>query len=168
MDLKNWRVMLSCAAVVAFSAPAWSACVSGTEGQKTLDDYTLNGGEATDKKTGLTWQRCSLGQTWKGNACEGEIRGMTWGEAMKQGSGDWRVPTLKELETIVSPGCKKPAVNDTVFPNMRVERMLYWTSTPNNKSTSWTVDFFDGVSGPYNSISTPTPGAVRLVRGGAQ
>jgi hypothetical protein len=36
--------------------------------------FVLRGGEAIDTRTGLVWQRCSLGTTWDGkHGCEGDI-----------------------------------------------------------------------------------------------
>jgi hypothetical protein len=32
---------------------------------KARTRYDIKGGEVFDKKSNLTWQRCSVGQTWK-------------------------------------------------------------------------------------------------------
>jgi hypothetical protein len=85
---------------------------SNTEtSQQTLSDkYELlaDGAYVKDKKTGLVWMRCSLGQTWDGNTCVGEVKKFTFDEAqaavehLNTKSFDdikaWRLPTVRELQ----------------------------------------------------------------------
>ena len=56
--------------------------------------------EVKDKKTGLIWQRCSLGQTWSGTNCTGTAGTYNWTNALQTakniGNG-WRVPNINEL-----------------------------------------------------------------------
>jgi hypothetical protein len=48
-----------------------AACYDRTDGMQRR--FILDGGEAYDAKTGLTWQRRSLGTRWDGkHACIGE------------------------------------------------------------------------------------------------
>ncbi len=65
-------------------------------------------GTLTDKETGLMWMRCSLGQKWTGNTCQGDPIKSNWTNASELaskhtfvGHQDWRVPTIDELSTIV-------------------------------------------------------------------
>ncbi len=64
-----------------------------------------------DKKTGLTWMRCSIGQRWVKDSCKGKATKMTWQEAVSYvpvfnsqialgGRNDWRLPTITELAGI--------------------------------------------------------------------
>ena len=141
---------------------AFAACDSSKSSQTPDSRYVLNGGTANDTVTGLTWQRCSVGQSWKdGAGCEGNLSWMTWDQAMNAGTGKWRLPTKDELGTLVAPTCKNPAINETVFPNMNPDNPTYWTSTHIDRFY-WSV-FFD--VGNYHDTSYPSNTfAVRLVQ----
>ena len=57
--------------------------------------FVLRGDEAIDTKTGLIWQRCSLGMTWDGkHGCAGEVMsvGLDEADTKAQALGNWRVP----------------------------------------------------------------------------
>jgi hypothetical protein len=43
-----------------------------------------NGSEVKDIKTGLIWQRCSVGQMWANNQCYGTPQSYTWSEALQK------------------------------------------------------------------------------------
>ena len=93
-------------------------------------------GSITDKRTGLTWQVCALGQNWIGNDCDFNPTEHTWVEAMEiaeqaqlSGSDDWRLPSIKELMSIVEFQCSFPAMNKKVFPDPDV--WFHWSSTYN-------------------------------------
>ena len=70
-----------------------------------------------DKKTGLIWKRCSVGQAWNNttNSCDGSIQLFDWDEALALTSDTWRLPNIKELLSIVEHSCYKPAINLEVF-----------------------------------------------------
>lgn len=64
-----------------------------------------------DPKTGLMWDRCSVGQSWNGTTCTGEAIKLEWQDAKdyvkkftneqaKGGYTDWRLPTIEELSSI--------------------------------------------------------------------
>ncbi len=80
----------------------------GKQNIKRKDDFVpQEGGIVLDKKTGLQWMRCLLGQTWNGKTCDGKARKFT-SEDMQEinnyffsGYDDWRIPTVWELETLV-------------------------------------------------------------------
>ena len=74
----------------------------------------------------------------------------------------WRLPQKDELESIVATNCKRPAIDETVFPD--TPSIQYWTSTPTGPSYAWVVFFRTGMS-TWNFLRT-TPFAVRLVRTG--
>jgi hypothetical protein len=133
-------------------------------------------GTVTDKTTGLIWRKCSEGQTWKmiGNSCEGEAAGFSWDDALNHveilnttrgfaGSKDWRVPTIKELATLVEYD-RQAAIDTRVFPGTPLK--WFWSSTPYYRfsNRAWYVAF------GYGEISTEhieNQGLhVRLVRGG--
>lgn len=64
-----------------------------------------------DPKTGLYWDRCSVGQSWNGTTCTGTPLELNWQDAQdyvqkftneqaKGGYTNWRLPTIEELTTI--------------------------------------------------------------------
>ena len=78
------------------------------------------------------------------------------------GYDDWRVPTRKELLTLVDDTQFNPAANAELFPDM--ESSWYWTSTPLASSPgdyAWGVLFANGLVGYYLQDYTAF---VRLVR----
>ncbi len=119
--------------------------------------YTLqaSGAEVKDNQTKLIWQRCSLGQSWGENVCSGNLAAYTWYEAMqeaKKNGQDWRIPNIKELQSLVENACSSPAVNETFFPQMASDD--YWASTPsyNYGGNALVVWFGDGAIGERSKI----------------
>ena len=106
-----------------------------------------------DVTTGVTWLRCSVGQAWDPSleTCTGQIVKLNHDEipialtqAKKQLGGDWRLPTRKELMSLVCDQCLPPKINSKYFPNLSSE--AYWTGDKNwmNPRTLWTVNFMTG------------------------
>ena len=62
----------------------------------------------------------------------------------------WRLPTHKELYTLVEKACRNPAINAVWFPATRAN--FYWSASPltDDASFAWGVDFSDG-SGAYDA-----------------
>lgn len=139
-------------------------------GERYLDD---GDGTVTDTQTGLQWMRCDLGQTWNWGACTGEHQEFTFDgiveatTALNRSGGyagyrDWRVPTLKELQSLVRPG-SRPAIDGAVFPG--APPGLHWScpSPVGYAYYAWIVYFDPGYS---NCAGRNDGHAVRLVRGG--
>lgn len=119
------------------------------------DQYDVSNGTVFDKKSQLTWEQNPSNQTY------------TWNEAMAHclnlqlvGSG-WRVPSMKELQSIVDETRVDPAIDVTAFPNTALVR--YWTSTQRMAETGdrWLVSFDYGGSS-IDSLNATYP--VRCVR----
>lgn len=132
-----------------------------------------NNGTITDMATGLMWARCTEGQS--GSACAGgDAMLFTWEGALKRASestlagySDWRLPNIKELESIVEERCYNPAVNLAVFPGTPVS--IFWSSTPVVHGIywhdhSWYVDFANGNNN--NTFARSSYYLARLVRSG--
>ncbi|MCX8521150.1 MAG: DUF1566 domain-containing protein, partial [Rhodoferax sp.] len=73
----------------------------------TADRFNQNGAEVTDRRTGLVWARCSLGQSWNGSTCTGTASTHTHEQALAQaqtanvgGASGWRLPNVKELASL--------------------------------------------------------------------
>lgn len=134
------------------------------------------GDEVKDIRTGLIWRRCAEGQTWTGSTCSGYATGYTWDAALTQAKSvaastrvAWRVPNVKELQTLVKRGTT-PAINGSTFPNAHAvypfsSSAFYLTSTPDasNPAYVWVISFLYGDVTGYGRDKL---GAVRLVRGG--
>lgn len=114
-----------------------------------------NGSEVLDNRTKLIWQRCSIGQSWNGKTCVGEATKLNWLESFEQVSKlgeNYRLPNIKELNSIVEYNCSDPAINTKLFPNTAFkEYHAYVTSTSvvdySEKAESiYAVHFEDGQS----------------------
>jgi hypothetical protein len=117
----------------AMVARKFVRCVRG--GPYGVNDFHDNGdGTVTDRATGLTWTRSDSG------------RGMSWQEALAWaaacnrrnylGHNDWRLPDVKELQSIVDyrrapdardPSARGPAI-DPIF-RLSDPQSWFWTST---------------------------------------
>ena len=60
-----------------------------------------DGSEVKDVQTWLTWARCGVGQRWDGNTCAGQTKRFTFDDAQKLAGNGWRVPTVRELHSLV-------------------------------------------------------------------
>ena len=109
-------------------------------------------GTITDNLTGLIW----LGNagyfgptTWAGALAEVDL--LADGTAgLKDGSkaGDWRVPNLVELESLVDVSASNPALTSG-SPFSNVANDWYWSSTfywggSSGSSSAWIINFGDG------------------------
>lgn len=134
-------------------------CVRG--GQPTTS-FTDNGnGTVTDAKTGLMWQ-------------QGEPGYMTWPDALNYcesltlpsgGQSDWRLPNIKELESITDDMRYSPASDTAYFPNAVASN--YWSSTTGAyyPDFAWVVGYDGGVYG-INGKDDGNDYYVRCVRSG--
>lgn len=115
-------------------------------------------GTITDMTTGLMWQ-------------QRESKAMTWEQALAYcesldlgGYGDWRLPNIRELFSLVDGSRLQPAISTTDFPGCRPS--VYWSSTTQmeHPGFAWYVDFREGdmPSGAFKGRSH----YVRAVRGG--
>ena len=134
-----------------------------------IDNFYAKNNIILDLKLDLIWLRCSVGQIWDGKTCKGKaikIKMEQMKEVLKQaneqlGSG-WRLPTRKELESLVCKTCNKVKINENYFPNTSYEP--YWTGERNNwhKNFYWSVNFFTGHT--FGRFPGNIPNFVRLVK----
>jgi hypothetical protein len=104
----------------------------------TLQDFEDHAdGTVTDRRSGLTWARCSAGQVWRGGRCTESATLVDWegAEAVvrqvnERGDlfyADWRLPTLRELASISEVNCSDPRINAEVFPETATG--FYWSAS---------------------------------------
>jgi len=133
--------------------------------------YSDNGdGSVTDPTTALTWMRCSMGQTWNGSTCTGAASAYTWSQAVAMtgtvsfaGNGYWRLPDIRELQTIVDWSRSEPPIDPTAFPNTPVSSFWSASAYAGDSGSAW-VDGFD--VGYATGVSKSSAYPVRLVRAG--
>ena len=132
-------------------------------------EYIPRGYFVIDLKNKIEWMTCPVGMVWNKNTCSGVAKKYELkflpdiiNIANKQLEGSWRLPTRKELESLVCKDCKIPKIDSKIFP--RTEPVPYWTGERNKfaKKHYWSVNFYTGNTYgrfyPYQSL------AVRLVR----
>jgi Protein of unknown function (DUF1566) len=149
--LPEFRIGLSCTiglSLAVASGAALAFCDANPTAMQSSSRFIVEDETVHDLKTRLAWMRCSYGQTWrKGGGCDGDVKPVDWDAAMAlrvSGDSGWRLPTKDELDSIVARDCKKPAINEDVFPGTAL--MGYWTSTPSGPSYAWHVNFRWGIS----------------------
>jgi len=111
-------------------------CVCGRH-YDSFDNFTNNGdGTVRDNTTGLMWQRGEGGEmTWQ--SALSYCKGLSLG-----GYADWRLPNIKELESITADTRDAPAINTAFFPTRTSSS--YWSSTTTNALypySAWSVYF---------------------------
>lgn len=105
----------------------------------------------TDRQTGLTWLRCSVGQQWNGFRCIGVPRMLTWEQANEAAAmaraelgGNWRLPTVDELQTLVCEPCTPPKLDKRLFPDTPAAPFWTVSDAPLSIGRIWTVNFYTG------------------------
>src|SRR2546425_3168866 len=141
--------------------------------------YKDNGdGTITDLNTALTWEKkCSCGglhdvgnvYVWSGDGLQETIS--DWLDAVNAEGGtgyashnDWRIPNVRELESIADYGWSYPSINLAFGPTAP---SFYWSSTTgaDDDDNAWLVVFDIGFVSDGDKSG---PGYVRAVRGGHQ
>lgn len=131
---------------------------------------SADGLEVSDSATGLIWRRCAEGMTWNGSTCTGSTSIFTHelalahalSEASASGVG-WRLPSVRELSSIVDGSLSNPAIDGAAFP--ATPASWFWSASPfvGNSANAWLVYFSNGSVLNYDRAS---PYYVRLVRAG--
>jgi hypothetical protein len=141
--------------------------------------YLINdNGTVLDKNSGLTWQKCSMGQNNDAN-CSRDPKITDWYTAMDYCSSltlagiNWRLPSKEELKSIFDrlKFHEGAAIDTKAFPGTKDS--FYWTSDTSLRKTSpdWadTVNFYSshGMSNTSSHEKTSV-GYVRCVTGNYQ
>jgi len=160
LEDQAWSVHLSGGRVVRgmkhTSFMVWPVCpdpeVEGGPGDRpdsedASDRFGFSRGLVTDRTTGLTWLR-------QGNPAG---RALNWQDALDmvrqmnrkrlEGRGDWRLPNIRELESLLDDQVHSPAVHPLAgFENVAD---FYWSSTTSvwDPAYAWTLYTRDGYIG---------------------
>ncbi len=118
---------------------------------KDNGDGTLN-----DKDQNVMWKQCIEGL--RGIRCRvGRADYFNWVQAQRKadktvfaGYDDWRIPTDKELRSLIEPGCQLPAINLAWFP--RTPTGAFWFHSPeaDNSFRAGAVSFAYGENLSYD------------------
>ena len=137
----------------AFVASNYARCVRGAA---PSSGYVVRGGGATalDMKTGLEWQRALDARKIPWEAALSYCRGLRLA-----GACDWRVPSIKELLTIVEDSTASPPVDAVAFPGAPTDPL--WSSTLTKGSPGdgdeWVVLFQEGIGDPHDYPGKAVP-----------
>lgn len=190
--MKRWSHGFVCVLLMAVLSPlAQAACNTNLLLTKPDNRYIENSdGTVTDTVTGLMWKQCAEGVSSITKACDtGVPATFTWQGALQkavdmnsgsaggnQGYTDWRLPNIKELNSLLEMACYSPAINTTFFP--ATPSSEFWSSSPytldpddpmlaylgdRSSNRAWFVFFGDGSSSQGLKDATYY---LRLVRAG--
>jgi len=129
-------------------------------------------GTITDNLTGLIWLKdagcfATVGGITKGNSAAASTltwpNALTWSNSLASGScgltdgspvGDWRLPNINELESLVDLQNANPAI-PAGHPFINVQANYYWSSSSYASGTgyAWYVDMVYGYVYDYNKYN---------------
>jgi hypothetical protein len=117
-----WGVLAAGVLLAVVARPAGAAAPAGR--------YMVTAGTVYDTKTKLTWQQTVSSATYQWNAANNLCSGL--GSALP-GTG-WRLPTIKEIQTLVDFTVKSaPYVDQGAFPATPI--VSFWSATPVSSSS---------------------------------
>jgi hypothetical protein len=127
--------------------------------------YAISTGEVTDNYTGLVWQQAFSAAVMPWSSAAGYCSGLGLN------GHTWRVPSLKEMATLVDEALVGPAINPTAFvpktPSCG-DTTWFWgaEAATNLAGSSWGINFCDGYTGVNDAASflMYTTAYVRCVR----
>lgn len=163
-----------CAAGFDFTAVCFDGTTDCTDAANTAGysakTGTSHGGWSCtrDNVTGLTWALYVFTSSVDGTTNDKQAANISSADTAGSNAGlcgftDWRLPSRRELVSIVNYGVQNPAIDGKYFPNTSVA--YFWTRDPyvTVAGSAWNVFFGDGYVGvDYTSDSNSS---VRLVRG---
>ena len=156
---------------------AFLLAVSGLWSAPTLGDrYAITPQTVIDRDTGLMWMRCVVGQHFSAQSgqCEGQMVSLSWPDARQLrvevgGYDDWRLPTDRELRSLVycSSGdpvaigmtrpytaCQGSYDRPTLWPDAfgSLPTWGVWSGSEHSgyPGTVWYLYLYNGFIGHYN------------------
>lgn len=147
MKSGNRRPLLA----VALTVVSGTLLAAAPAGRYAVSDEVVH-----DRRTDLTWQRVDESPLLT------HAQAIAYCESATFGDRDgWRLPTLKELQTLIDARAASPALDADAFPDARAE--AYWTSTvfAGDENKVWMLHVGKGV--PQAALRSDTI-HVRCVR----
>lgn len=140
--------------------------------QRYLDNQD---GSITDQLTGLVWLKdasCLNPTTWANAvAAAQQLASGSCGLSDGSSAGQWRLPNIVELESLVDASASNPAVT-AGSPFSNVSSAIYWSSTvyyggQQGSSNAWAIRFSDGrfINDGVNNAMATSSNAVWAVKG---
>lgn len=128
MPPQRLLIILACALTCATTAVA--AAPTG--------HFQVDGEVVQDTATKLTWQRISPTKNYSNTDAAAYCASLDL-----RGKG-WRLPTIKELHTLVDESRTLPAIDVDAFPD--TQPTFFWTGSSLSKfpQYTWVVNFADG------------------------
>lgn len=147
------KTMACCFALFAFAELVGSRMVRA---DAPMGRYIIPAaGTVYDTRTRLTWQQDAvrIWYTWAGAT--------TYCKNLALAGDGWRLPSIRELMTLVDVRQRAPAIDPKFFPN--TQNAYFWTSSllARDPTKAWYVYFSYGYS---YAISVSFNNAVRCVR----
>jgi hypothetical protein len=140
----NHRIALSLAVVGVVGGLTFFAYGDAPAGR-----YTITNGTVYDTKTKLTWQQVAPVTIYSWRNAKDYCAGLSLA-----GTG-WRLPTAKELQTIVDESRSySPLVDTTAFAGTPSD--WFWSSSPlaGYQTIAWCVSFLDGSASQTDTFDT--------------
>ncbi|XXY54628.1 DUF1566 domain-containing protein [Sorangium sp. So ce269] len=154
-----WGVLASKATIGFYDkegmAIAHALCIGG-EQETTPGDLSIDEEWVLDGSTGLVWQR------------HASTTRFTWSDALEHceeltlaGKEDWRLPSAKELLSIVDDQRSGPAIDLEAFPETPSDP--FWSSTPaiDSADNAILVNFSNGASQDHTVLDRRLARCVR-------
>jgi hypothetical protein len=112
---------------------------SSAQFQANVDDTV------TDLSTGLIWKKCLEGYSGVDCTTAASTTTFTWSEALGLADSEWRLPNIKELQSIVEYQNSSPAINETIFPGTP-SLSTVWSNSPMAElaDNAWYIGFDSG------------------------
>jgi hypothetical protein len=124
----------------------WLLLIVMLSGSAPAGRYTISNGTVYDTVARLTWQQAvpATSFTWSSDGTTGSAQDYCQSLTLGGFSTGWRLPTMKELASIVDVTTNNPAVDSNTFPSTPTS--AFWTSSPCviHAGLAWAVSFDDG------------------------
>lgn len=145
---------------------AWSAATRFTDNHD---------GTVTDTLTGLTWLKdagCLGSDLWsKALTTVNQLASASCGLTDHSAAGDWRLPNINELESLIDASAANPAIS-AGNPFANISGAIYWSSTSyyggvGGSDKAWTIRLSDGryMNDTTSNVKTSATNAIWAVKG---
>ena len=146
---------LGAVAIIAVTSPT-SADANAPAGRYVVTAGGTGHGTVQDTKTGLIWQQTVTSTSAAYNWAGAKTYCASTAVSTSLGGTGWRLPTLKELQTIVDyTQATAPIIDSTAFPSTPASG--FWSSSPlaGSSSNAWFVHFSNGNTYTSTSLTVP-------------